>query len=163
IRFEAEAIALEGLDTATPGIRFREDSREEMLRCDFVAGCDGFHGICRAAIPEAALAIYERDYPFGSIGILSHSPPVSRQLISVNQDRVFALVPMRTPQVSRLYLQCEADEDIANWPDDRIWDELRRRLGDELALPQGAVTQKSVTPMRSFVAAPMRYGSLFLA
>jgi p-hydroxybenzoate 3-monooxygenase len=163
IRFEAEAFALEGLDTSSPVVRFREGGRERTLTCDFVAGCDGFHGICRPAVPEAALAIYERDYPFGWIGILSDSPPVSDELIYVNHERGFALFTMRTPHVSRLYLQCEADEDIANWPDDRIWDELRRRLGESQALPQGPVTQKNVTPMRSFVAAPMRHGALFLA
>jgi p-hydroxybenzoate 3-monooxygenase len=163
IRFEAEAFALEGLDTASPVIRFREGGREQALTCDFVAGCDGFHGICRPAIPAAALSIYERDYPFGWIGILSESPPVSDELIYVNHERGFALFTMRTPHLSRLYLQCEPDEDIANWPDDRIWEELRIRLGDEPALPQGAVTQKNVTPMRSFVAAPMRHGALFLA
>jgi p-hydroxybenzoate 3-monooxygenase len=163
IRFEAEAVAIEGLDTRTPGIRFREHGREQTLTCDFVAGCDGFHGICRPAIPEANLTIYDRDYPFGWIGILTESPPVSDELIYVNHERGFALFTMRTPQLSRLYLQCEADEDIANWPDDRIWDELHRRLGDEPALPQGAVTQKNVTPMRSFVATPMRHGALFLA
>ncbi|MBV9427801.1 MAG: 4-hydroxybenzoate 3-monooxygenase [Bradyrhizobiaceae bacterium] len=163
IRFEAEAFALEGLDTSSPVIRFREGGREQTVTCDFVAGCDGFHGISRAAIPEAALSIYERDYPFGWIGILSDSPPVSDELIYVNHERGFALFTMRTPHVSRLYLQCEPDEDIANWPDDRIWDELRRRLGEEPALPQGSVSQKNVTPMRSFVAAPMRHGALFLA
>jgi p-hydroxybenzoate 3-monooxygenase len=164
IRFEAEAFALEGLDTATPSIRFRQNECEERLTCDFVAGCDGFHGICRAAVPDTALTVYERDYPFGWIGILSDSPPVSHELIYVNHDRGFALFTMRSLQVSRLYLQCEVDEDIANWPDARIWDELRRRLGDhDPPLPQGPVTQKNVTPMRSFVAAPMRHGALFLA
>jgi p-hydroxybenzoate 3-monooxygenase len=162
IRFEAEAVALEGLDSA-PRVRFIEDGREQTLTCDFVAGCDGFHGVCRAAVPAAALQIYERDYPFGWIGILSDSPPVSPELIYVNHERGFALFTMRSPHVSRLYLQCEVDEDIANWPDARIWDELRLRLGDDPPLPQGAVTQKNVTPMRSFVAAPMRHGALFLA
>ena len=163
IRFEAEAVALDGLDTSSPVIRFREHGRDETLTCDFVVGCDGFHGICRAALPESALTIYQRDYPFGWIGILSDSPPVSHELIYVNHDRGFALFTMRSPHVSRLYLQCEVDEDIANWPDARIWDELRRRLGDKPELPQGPVTQKNVTPMRSFVAAPMRHGALFLA
>jgi p-hydroxybenzoate 3-monooxygenase len=164
IRFEAEAVALEGLDTATPSIRFREHGREDTLTCEFVAGCDGFHGICRAALPASALTIYERDYPFGWIGILSDSPPVSHELIYVNHDRGFALFTMRSPHVSRLYLQCEVDEDIANWPDARIWEELRQRLGEhDPPLPHGAVTQKNVTPMRSFVAAPMRHGALFLA
>jgi p-hydroxybenzoate 3-monooxygenase len=163
IRFEAEAFALDGIATSAAKIRFRQDGREQTLACDFVAGCDGFHGICRAVLPAAALAIYERDYPFGWIGILSESPPVSPELIYVNHERGFALFTMRSPQVSRLYLQCEVDEDIANWPDARIWDELRLRLGEEPALPQGPVTQKNVTPMRSFVAAPMRHGALFLA
>jgi p-hydroxybenzoate 3-monooxygenase len=163
IRFEAEAFALEGLDTSSPTIRFREGGREQTLTCDFVAGCDGFHGICRLAVPEANLRIYERDYPFGWIGILSESPPVSDELIYVNHERGFALFTMRTPHLSRLYLQCEPDEDIANWSDDRIWEELHLRLGEDQALPQGAVTQKNVTPMRSFVAAPMRHGALFLA
>ncbi|MBV9523632.1 MAG: 4-hydroxybenzoate 3-monooxygenase, partial [Alphaproteobacteria bacterium] len=163
IRFEADAFALEGLDTSSPVIRFREGRREQTLTCDYVAGCDGFHGICRPAVPEANLRLYEREYPFGWIGILSESPPVSDELIYVNHERGFALFTMRTPQLSRLYLQCEPDEDIANWSDDRIWEELHLRLGEDQALPQGAVTQKNVTPMRSFVAAPMRHGALFLA
>src|ERR1043166_885645 len=146
IRFGAEAFGLEGPATSPPTIRFRG------------------HGTARAAIPKAPLQIYERDYPFGWIGILSDSPPVSHELIYVNHDRGFALFTMRSPHVSRLYLQCEVDEDIANWPDARIWDELRRRLGDhDPPLPQGPVTQKNVTPMRSFVAAPLRHGALFLA
>jgi p-hydroxybenzoate 3-monooxygenase len=165
IRFEAEAVALEGLDGPAPTIHFRQDGREQVLTCDFVAGCDGFHGICRPAIPEAVLKVYERDYPFGWIGILSESPPVSHELIYVNHPRGFALFTMRTPQVSRLYLQCDVDEDIANWPDTRIWQELRERLGAAPgpALPEGPVLQKNITPMRSFVAAPMRHGALFLA
>jgi p-hydroxybenzoate 3-monooxygenase len=163
LRFEAEAIALDGLDGSAPSIRFREDGRDQVLACDFVAGCDGFHGICRPAIPAALLNVYERDYPFGWIGILSESPPVSPELIYVNHDRGFALFTMRSPEISRLYLQCEVDEDIANWPDARIWAELRLRLGEDPPLPQGPVLQKNVTPMRSFVAAPMRHGALFLA
>jgi p-hydroxybenzoate 3-monooxygenase len=163
IRFEAEAYALEGLDTSAPRVRFRDRNGEQTLDCDFVAGCDGFHGICRPAVPQAALSIYERDYPFGWIGILSESPPVSHELIYVNHDRGFALFTMRSTHLSRLYLQCDVDEDIANWPDERIWNELHLRLGEDVALPQGAVTQKNVTPMRSFVAAPMRHGALFLA
>jgi p-hydroxybenzoate 3-monooxygenase len=163
IRFEAEAIALDGIEGPAPQIRFRQDGREQALICDFVAGCDGFHGISRPAIPEAVLEVYQRDYPFGWIGILSESPPVSPELIYVNHERGFALFTMRSPEISRLYLQCEVDEDIANWPDARIWQELRLRLGDTPALPQGPVLQKNVTPMRSFVAAPMRHGALFLA
>jgi p-hydroxybenzoate 3-monooxygenase len=163
IRFEAEAFALDGLGGPAPTVRFRQGGREQVLTCDFVAGCDGFHGICRPAIPDGTLKVYERDYPFGWIGILSQSPPVSPELIYVNHDRGFALFTMRSPEISRLYLQCEVDEDIASWPDARIWQELRLRLGDAPALPQGPVLQKNITPMRSFVAAPMRHGALFLA
>jgi p-hydroxybenzoate 3-monooxygenase len=165
IRFEAEAIALEGLDSSSPQIRFRQDGREEVLDCDFIAGCDGFHGICRPAVPPGELTVYERDYPFAWLGILTHSPPVSHELIYVNHERGFALFTMRSPEVSRLYLQCDVDEDIGNWSDERIWEELHRRLGDtnRSELPEGPVTQKGITPMRSFVAAPMRYGPLLLA
>lgn len=163
ILFEAEAVSLDDVDTR-PRIRFRQGDAEKALDCDFIAGCDGFHGMCRPAIPESALTLYDRDYPFAWVGILSESPPVSDELIYVHQDRGFALFTMRSPQLSRLYLQCAPDDDIANWPDARIWEELHLRLGDEGAkLVEGEVTQKAITPMRSFVAAPMRHGRLFLA
>jgi p-hydroxybenzoate 3-monooxygenase len=163
IHFEAEAIGLDDLDTATPRIRFRQDGAEKVLACDFVAGCDGFHGMCRPAIPSDALTIYDREYPFAWLGILSESPPVSDELIYVHHDRGFALFTMRSPVLSRLYLQCTPDEDIANWPDARIWEELHLRLGDAGELIEGNLTQKAITPMRSFVAAPMRYSRLFIA
>jgi p-hydroxybenzoate 3-monooxygenase len=163
VLFEAEAVGLEGLDDK-PRIRFRRNGTEDVLACDFVAGCDGFHGMCRPAIPESAIAFYDREYPFAWIGILSESPPVSDELIYVLHARGFALFTMRSPVLSRLYLQCRPDDDIANWPDARIWEELHLRLGDEGdRLAEGNVTQKAITPMRSFVAAPMRYGRLFLA
>jgi len=163
IRFEAEAVGLENLDSA-PRIRFREDGVDKVLDCDFVAGCDGFHGMCRPAIPAEALTIYDREYPFAWVGILSESPPVSDELVYVQHERGFALFTMRSPVLSRLYLQCTPDDDIANWPDARIWEELHLRLGDiGNDLVEGRVTQKAITPMRSFVAAPMRHQRLFLA
>jgi p-hydroxybenzoate 3-monooxygenase len=164
IRFEAEATALEDVETDAPKIRFRENGGEHVLVCDFIAGCDGFHGICRPALPESVLRIYEREYPFGWLGILSESPPVSHELIYVNHPAGFALFTMRSMTLSRLYLQCPLDDDIDHWSDDRIWAELHHRLGDrEGRLVEGKVLQKGITPMRSFVAEPMRHGRLFLA
>jgi p-hydroxybenzoate 3-monooxygenase len=163
ILFEAEAVGFADLETS-PRIRFRRNGEETELACDFVAGCDGFHGMCRPAIPQGALTFYDREYPFAWIGILSESPPVSDELIYVHHERGFALFTMRSPALSRLYLQCSPDDDIANWPDARIWEELHLRLGDVGGeLVEGNVTQKAITPMRSFVAAPMRYGRLFIA
>jgi len=164
IHFEAEAVGLDDLDTAAPKIRFRQDGAEKVLACDFVAGCDGFHGMCRPAVPPAALTLYDREYPFAWLGILSESPPVSDELVYVHHARGFALFTMRSPMLSRLYLQVTPDEDIAHWSDARIWEELHLRLGDEgVKLVEGNVTQKAITPMRSFVAAPMRHGRLFIA
>ena len=164
LHFEAEAVGLEDLDTTAPKIRFRQDGVEKTLTCDFVAGCDGFHGMCRPAIPAYALTIYDREYPFAWLGILSESEPVSDELVYVHHARGFALFTMRSPVLSRLYLQVTPDEDIANWPDARIWEELHLRLGDTRGeLQEGNVTQKAITPMRSFVAAPMRHGRLFIA
>jgi p-hydroxybenzoate 3-monooxygenase len=164
IHFEAEAVGLDDLDTAAPTIRFRQDGAEKVLACDFVAGCDGFHGMCRPAIPPGALTIYDREYPFAWLGILSESPPVSDELVYVNHARGFALFTMRSPMLSRLYLQVTPDEDIAQWSDARIWEELHLRLGDDGGtLVEGNVTQKAITPMRSFVAEPMRHGRLFIA
>jgi len=164
ILFEAEAKALDGLDGKTPSVRFRHNGTDDVLTADFIAGCDGFHGMCRPSIPADALKIYDREYPFAWLGILSQSQPISHELIYVHHARGFALFTMRSPELSRLYLQCTPDDDIANWPDARIWEELHLRLGDEgRKLAEGKVTQKGITPMRSFVAAPMRHGRLFLA
>jgi p-hydroxybenzoate 3-monooxygenase len=164
IRFEAEAIGIEDFDTDRPAIRFRENGEDKVLACDFIAGCDGFHGICRPTIAAAKINSYDRDYPFGWVGILSESPPVSDELIYVHHERGFALFTMRSTTLSRLYLQCPHDDDVANWPDDRVWEELHLRLGNAGGdLVEGPVVQKGVTPMRSFVAAPMRFGRLFLA
>jgi p-hydroxybenzoate 3-monooxygenase len=161
--FNAEAVSVHDLE-AKPKIRFEHAGETKTLECDFIAGCDGFHGICRAAIPAEALRIHERVYPFGWLGILAEVPPASDELIYTYHERGFALLSMRSPQISRLYLQCDPEEDIANWSDDRIWDELRRRLAtrDGWSLRDGPVLQKGVTPMRSFVAEPLRHGNLFL-
>ena len=165
ILFEAEAVGIENLDGKQARIRFRDNEAEKVLDCDFVAGCDGFHGICRSMLPPSMVRLYDRDYPFGWVGVLSESPPVSDELVYVHHERGFALFTMRSKQLSRLYLQCPHDDDIANWSDDRIWHELHVRLGDGdgAQLVEGPLVQKGVTPMRSFVAAPMRHGRLFIA
>jgi len=152
--------------SARPKIRFRANGKPEEVECDFIAGCDGFHGVCRPSIPAGALTVFERIYPFGWLGILAEAPPSSDELIYAYHERGFALLSMRTPQISRLYIQCTPDEDINNWPDDRIWRELQMRLASadgKWKLTEGPVLQKGVTGMRSFVVEPMQYGKLFLA
>jgi len=162
--FDSVTVSVHDFDTATPRIRFRRDGTQSELACDFIAGCDGFHGICRPSIPAGALTIYEKEHAFGWLGILAESPPPSRELIYAHHQRGFALYSMRTPQLSRLYLQCAPGEDPARWPDELIWKELRIRLGSGgRALREGPVLQKSVTGMRCFVVEPMQYGRLFLA
>jgi p-hydroxybenzoate 3-monooxygenase len=164
IEFEAEAIALPGIDSDRPSIRYRKNGKEETLACDFIAGCDGFHGISRGAIPEGVLTLYDRVFPFGWLGILSESPPLT-DMTYANHERGFALCSRRSPRISRLYVQCAPDEDLAHWPDARIWDELHLRIDDESRseLKEGRIFQKGVTPVRAFVAAPMSFGRLFLA
>ena len=163
IAFEAEVVRLLDLDSDQPQIRYRQDGVEHDLVCDIIAGCDGFHGICRPAI-ERRLQVFEREYPFGWLGILADAPPSSDELVYANHDRGFALLSMRSPTVSRLYLQCAPDEDLHAWSDDRIWAELQARFArDGFALTEGRVTQKGITPMRSFVVEPMQHGRLFLA
>jgi p-hydroxybenzoate 3-monooxygenase len=163
--FEAENVSVDHLDSTRPVIRFRHDGRDEELTCDFIAGCDGFHGICRPSIPEGVLTIYERAYPFGWLGILAEAAPSSEELVYTYHERGFALFSMRSPKVTRLYFQVPPEEDIDNWSDDAIWDEMLKRLTtrDGWKPNVGPIFQKGVTPMRSFVAAPMRYGRLFLA
>jgi p-hydroxybenzoate 3-monooxygenase len=163
ILFEAEATSVHDVDT-NPKIRFQHGGATEELECDFIAGCDGFHGICRPAIPASVLRVHERVYPFAWLGILAGVPPASDELIYTYHERGFALLSMRSPEISRLYLQCDPEEDIANWSDDRIWSELRARLAtsDGWVLPDGPVLQKGITPMRSFVVEPMQHGKLFL-
>ena len=164
ILFEAEAMHLSGLDGQRPAIHFKHEGRDETLECDIVAGCDGFHGVCRAAIPENALTVYDRIFPFGWLGILAEAKPFPEMSYS-NHERGFALASRRSPKLSRLYVQCAADEDIAGWSDRRIWDELHTRLYDKDGgeLIEGPILQKGVTPVRAYVAAPMRHGRLFLA
>src|SRR4051812_9843884 len=165
IAFEVEETSIDGLDRDEPTIRFRKAGESREVRCDFIAGCDGFHGICRPAIPAGVLTRYERAYPFAWLGILARVPPASQELIYANHERGFALLSMRSPEISRLYLQVAPDESAANWSDDQIWDELQNRLMDERDrhLTEGPVLHKGVTPMRSFVVEPMQHGRLFLA
>jgi p-hydroxybenzoate 3-monooxygenase len=164
ILFETEAAAVRGIDGGRPSIVFTRDGSAGEIACDFIAGCDGFHGIARAAIQDA-LTIYERTYPFAWLGVLAQAAPSSEELIYALHDDGFALLSMRSPQITRLYLQCAPDEDVSRWPDRRIWAELHKRLEDVSGprLNEGPVLQKGVTPMRSFVAEPMRRGRLFLA
>jgi p-hydroxybenzoate 3-monooxygenase len=164
LRFECEEVSVEGLDEDEPVVRYRHEGARRALRADFIAGCDGFHGVCRSSIPADVLEVWERVYPFAWLGILADVAPSTDELIYASHDRGFALHSMRSEHVSRLYLQVPPDEDVANWPDDRVWQELSVRLASEAwQLRSGPVTEKSITPMRSFVAAPMRYRSLFLA
>lgn len=164
ILFECEATAIEGVDGDSPLVRFRQQGEEQTLACDFVAGCDGFHGIARASVPAGAITLYERVYPYAWLGILAAARPASDELIYASHERGFALLSMRSPTLSRLYLQCRPDETLDAWPDERIWEELELRLAAEgFRLERGPILQKGVTPMRSFVAEPMQHGRLFLA
>ncbi len=162
--FEAQNVAVCDFDGSAPKILFRKDEKDFELQCDFIAGCDGFHGICRPAIPADVLTMFDRTYPFGWLGILAVTPPASDELIYAYHERGFALLSMRSLEISRLYIQCTPDEDIAEWPDEKIWQELHQRLAaEDFKLNEGAVIQKGVTGMRSFVVEPMRYKRLFLA
>ena len=163
--FEAEALAVEGADTDTPRVRFRHEGREDVLECEYVVGCDGFWGVARKAIPAELTKIFERAYPFAWLGILADVPPSHDELVYARHDRGFALLSMRSPTVSRLYLQVPEGTDAGSWDDEEIWDELERRFetDDDWTLERGPITQKSVTPMRSYVHEPMRHGRLFLA
>jgi p-hydroxybenzoate 3-monooxygenase len=165
ILFSAENVRLNGLDGANPEIHFKHGGESHELLCDFIAGCDGFHGVCRPSIPAGVITEYEKIYPFGWLGILAQVPPSSLELIYAYHDRGFALLSMRSTEISRLYLQCAPDEGLAEWPDGRIWSELQRRfeLSSGWKLIEGPIVQKSVTGMRSYVAEPMQYGRLFLA
>jgi p-hydroxybenzoate 3-monooxygenase len=165
ILFDAEVDAIRGHDDGPASIAFVQDGERQTIECDFIAGCDGFHGVSRAAIAPGRLTLYERVYPFAWLGILASAPPASEELIYALHDDGFALLSMRSPEITRLYLQCAPDEDVAGWPDERIWRELHRRLEDVSGprVVEGPILQKGVTPMRSFVAEPMRFGRLFLA
>jgi p-hydroxybenzoate 3-monooxygenase len=161
--FEVNGVSVHDVTSQRPKIRFTHGGKAQEIECDFIAGCDGFHGICRPSFPDGVLNVFERDYPFGWLGILSESPPPDHELIYSYTDRGFALYTMRSMSLARLYLQCDHDEEIEAWPDARIWEELHKRLGGARKLQQGAMLQKGITPMRSFVAEPMQHGRLYLA
>lgn len=164
VLFEVEDVSVNDFDGIKPKIRYQKDGQAHELTCDFIAGCDGFHGICRPSVPAGVLTEYERIYPFGWLGILAEAPPSSKELIYTYHDRGFALLSMRTERISRLYLQCDPEEDLSLWPDEKIWKELHTRFAsDGWNLTEGPVLQKGVTGMRSFVVEPMQYGRLFLA
>ena len=163
--YEAEDVSLHGFDGSAPVVRYRHGGRTHELACDFIAGCDGFHGVSRQSVPAAALTTHERVYPFGWLGVLVDQPPVSDELIYVNHERGFALCSMRSPTRSRYYVQCSLEDKVEAWTDDRFWAELRSRL-DERAnarLRTGPSIEKSIAPLRSFVAEPLRFGRLMLA
>jgi p-hydroxybenzoate 3-monooxygenase len=164
IIFDAEVHAIDNIDTTKPSIRYRVEGKEQTLECDFVAGCDGFHGISRPSMPEDVLTVYDREYSFAWFGILSHSPPIKEMTYS-NNERGYALCSRRSPKVSRHYLQVPVDEDPDKWSDAQFWDELHLRMDDvtKEEIIEGEIFQKNVAPLRSFVAAPMHHGRLFLA
>jgi p-hydroxybenzoate 3-monooxygenase len=164
VHFEAEVVGLQQLECTKPAIHFRQNDEAREITCDFIAGCDGFHGISRPSIPAGAVTMSEREYPFAWLGILAEAPPSSKEVTYTNHERGFALLSMRSPTLSRLYLQCRPDENLGEWSDQRIWQELHARTEAEgFALAEGPILQKSVTPMRSFVVEPMQFGRLYLA
>lgn len=164
--YEAKDVSVHDFDTTKPVVRFQKDGQSNELACDFIAGCDGFHGVCRASVPEGAVTEYEKVYPFGWLGVLADVPPVSpHAIVYGNSERGFSLCSMRSLTRSRYYVQCPVDDKVADWSDQRFWDELRKRLDPELAeqIITGPSIEKSIAPLRSFVAEPMRFGSMFLA
>jgi p-hydroxybenzoate 3-monooxygenase len=163
--YEAQDVSVHGFDGSTPRVRYLKDGRAHEIDCDFIAGCDGFHGVCRASLPPSALRTFEKVYAFGWLGLLADVPPVAHELIYVNHARGFALCSMRSATRSRYYVQCALDDDVANWSDEAFWGELKRRLPPDTAkhLVTGPSLEKSIAPLRSFVTEPMRFGRLFLA
>jgi p-hydroxybenzoate 3-monooxygenase len=163
--YEAKDVALHDYDGSSPSVSYTKDGARHTLQCDYIAGCDGYHGASRASVPAGALALYERVYPFGWLGILADTPPVSHELIYSNHARGFALCSMRSATRTRYYLQCPLDDKPEQWSDEAFWAELRRRIDPEAAdrLVTGPSIEKSIAPLRSFVAEPMRFGRLFLA
>jgi p-hydroxybenzoate 3-monooxygenase len=163
--YEAQSVSIEDFDTDRPRVRYRKDNEDVEVECDFIAGCDGYHGVCRASVPAGSITTFERVYPFGWLGVLVDQPPVADELIYAHHERGFALCSMRSPTRSRYYVQVAADEEVRNWSDDRFWNELRSRLDPETAarLQTSASIEKSIAPLRSFVAEPLRFGRLFLA
>jgi p-hydroxybenzoate 3-monooxygenase len=163
LRFEVADVSVHDFEGDEPYVRFSHGGEEQRLDCDVVAGCDGFHGVCRAAI-EKVLRTYSREYPYAWLGILAQAPPSTDELVYSHHERGFALLSLRSPTLSRLYIQCRPDEDIAEWPDERIWGELQARTAVEgWTINEGPILEKGITGMRSFVAEPMQHGRLFLA
>jgi p-hydroxybenzoate 3-monooxygenase len=162
--YEADAVAVHGFDATTPRVSWLKDGVRHELQADFIAGCDGFHGVCRASVPASAITLHEKVYPFGWLGVLADVPPVAPELIYVHHDRGFALCSQRSKVRSRYYLQCPLDDRVEQWSDDQFWAELKRRLPTATAaqLVTGAAIEKSIAPLRSFVAEPLRFGQLFL-
>jgi p-hydroxybenzoate 3-monooxygenase len=163
--YEAKDVALHDFHGDKPRVTFVKDGETVELECDYIAGCDGFHGVSRKSVPRNTIGIFERAYPFGWLGVLSKTPPVSDELIYASHERGFALCSMRSPMLSRYYVQCPLDEKLDDWSDNRFWDELKSRLPEDAAdtLITGASIEKSIAPLRSFVAEPMKFGRLFLA
>jgi p-hydroxybenzoate 3-monooxygenase len=162
--YEAAEVAVHDFAGSSPRVTFTHRGKTYDIGCDYIAGCDGYHGVCRASVPDNAIKTFERVYPFGWLGILADVPPVNHELIYAHHERGFALCTMRSATRSRYYVQCSLDDKVEQWPDDRFWDELRRRLDPEAAakLITGPSFEKSIAPLRSFVAEPMRFGQLFL-
>ena len=165
VHFEAEVKDLKNLEGPEPSIVYQKDGEEHVLTCDYIAGCDGFHGVSRQAAPEGSFTIYDRSYPYAWLGILAEAAPSSEELIYANHERGFALHSLRSPTVTRNYIQVDPNEEIENWPDERIWEELQRRLEGEdgFSLNEGPVFDKGITGMRSFLIEPMQYERLFIA
>jgi p-hydroxybenzoate 3-monooxygenase len=162
--FEVDDVRPEGIDTEVPCLRYRHEGEERTLECDVIAGCDGFHGVCRDAVPAGVLTFHEREWPFAWLGILAEAAPSSDELIYAHSGRGFALQSMRSPEVTRLYLQCDPSDELDAWPDERIWEELDLRLASgDFKLNQGPIFERGITPMRSFVTEPMQHARLFLA
>ena len=164
--YQAAQVSVHDFDSSTPKVRYQKDGQNFELECEFIAGCDGFHGVCRASVPEGAVTEYEKVYPFGWLGVLADVPPVSpHSIVYGNSERGFSLCSMRSLTRSRYYVQCPMDDKVEAWSDQRFWDELRSRLDPELAerIVTGPTLEKSIAPLRSFVAEPMRFGRMFLA
>ena len=163
--FEVDDVTLHGIDSNDPSIRFTHDGVQKELRCDAIAGCDGFHGVCRPSVPDGVLSFSQLDYPFAWLGILAQVAPSTEELIYAPHERGFALHSLRSPELSRLYVQCDPEDSLEEWPDERIWEELHLRLArdDGWTLTEGPVIEKAIAPLRSFVAQPMQYGRLYLA
>jgi p-hydroxybenzoate 3-monooxygenase len=163
--FEVDDVTLHGVDSDEPSIRFTHEGAEREIRCDAIAGCDGFHGVCRPSVPDGVLSLDQLDYPFAWLGILAEVAPSTEELIYAPHERGFALHSLRSPELSRLYVQCDPEDSLHQWPDERIWEELHLRLArdDGWSLTEGPVVEKAIAPLRSFVASPMQYGRLYLA